>query len=345
MTQIFLETLSRLGYPTKLVDRRFSKTVAEVGRPSVLKGLRGIGIFLRLIIAILRHKPRTCIFFVTTRPGSLIVDWLLSEVLGLFRIRTVAYLHTIGFQRLSAKSKVWNFVIGRLFANCTDIVTLSPLLNSDLDGFAANAHIHSVPNTILENMGGESISRQPAEPHFVFISNLIPEKGAKDFLLLAQKMRKYPTASFSLIGATADEVFVEELQGLIETIGMGDRIKILGPVYGEMKWKLLSHATALVFPSSYAYEAQPLTILEALHVGTPIVAYRAGAIDDCIVTNSNGWVCAQGDVDALFEKLKSLMADEVLWEAMSASCREIFANKFSRDAYERNWHEILRETI
>ena len=283
-----------------------------------------------------------CVFFVTTRPGSLLIDWILSEILAALRIPTIAYLHTLGFAPLAAKSPLWKLIIQRLLRNCEKIVTLSPLLFSDPAEFAQGNEFSFVANTVHDETyrGEQRVS--PSRGHVIFMSNLLPEKGARDFILMAKKLMPLTDAKFSLIGASTDQNFTEELRILIRSSGLSERLSMPGPLYGIEKWNVLNEATALVFPSTYRFEAQPLTIIEALLTGTPVLAYRAGAIADCVVPDESGWISEPGDIDTLVERLVELLNDDQKWSALSDKCRALYADRFSRATYERRWHEILK---
>src|SRR5690606_17277143 len=68
MTKVFLEVLDDLGIEWRLVDRRFSRTVGEVGSFKLRKVGAAAGLVTRLLTRLLRRRPAACIFFVTTRP-------------------------------------------------------------------------------------------------------------------------------------------------------------------------------------------------------------------------------------------------------------------------------------
>jgi len=75
-----------------------------------------------------------------------------------------------------------------------------------------------------------------------------------------------------------------------------------GPVGGRAKVELLQHAACLLHPADM--EAGPLTVLEAMSVGTPVVARRAGGTPEYVVQGEGGWLC--DTVEEMAGQLRSL---------------------------------------
>lgn len=341
MTAIFLDALAKLHFQPILVDRRFSRKMTDVGKASAKKIYGAIGLWVRLVGAILRVRPKVCVLFATTSPGSLVIDWVMAEILRLLQVPVVLYLHTVGFSKLAETSAFWRWIVKRLFIDLHGVVTLSPALFTDIKVFAGEVPMYAVPNTVSDEQES-ALGRVPvSSKEVIFVSNLIPAKGAKDFILVAKELDHEQDVHFRLIGATADEAYTRELRSMIEDLHLTDRVTIAGPLYGQEKWDALANAAALIFPSRYEFEAQPLTIIEAMHIGTPVLAYKAGAIEDCVVSGITGWASDPGDVTELAEKLSDLLNDDVLWVNTSKSCQALYEERFSRAAYERNWRGVL----
>lgn len=98
MTETFLRTLDELGHNWRLVDRRSSSSVAEVGKFGFRKLASAFWMPFRLLREMLSFHPVAVVFFPTNRTFSFLVDWALSEVLRWFRVRRINYLHTSTLQ-------------------------------------------------------------------------------------------------------------------------------------------------------------------------------------------------------------------------------------------------------
>ena len=66
----------------------------------------------------------------------------------------------------------------------------------------------------------------------------------------------------------------------------------------------MSETSALIFPSIW-YEGMPMTIIESLSVGTPVIASNLGAMASMIKDNINGLLFEPNDSNSLRQKLSS----------------------------------------
>ncbi|MCA9911390.1 MAG: glycosyltransferase family 4 protein, partial [Anaerolineae bacterium] len=74
----------------------------------------------------------------------------------------------------------------------------------------------------------------------------------------------------------------------------------------ERKSEILRNARALVFPS-LCYENFSLAILDALSVGTPIIASRIGGVPYILEDGVDSLLFTPGDTDALTEQLQEVL--------------------------------------
>lgn len=340
MTQVFLETVSQLGGSCHLVDRRFSASIEEVGKFRLKKLLAAVSLLIRLIWAQVLHRPQVYVLFITNRPASFIVDWVITEILRIFRCPLVNYVHTNGFSELATRNRLLNFLVRRALGSAHQTVCLSGTLENDIT-WAVKGRISIIPNTPYR-IPSESPKKRSSHPTFLFLSNLIPEKGVERFVEAAISLATViPAAEFVIAGDSPDALTLSLLKSKIEACGFKERISVLGRADEETKWSLLDKAHALVFPSTYRFEAQPLTIIEAMSRALPVIAFDTGGIKDLILDGRTGYLIKNKDSEALVAPMRRIAMDAELRERLGKQAAERFDQVFSRAAYSRSWARVL----
>lgn len=102
-------------------------------------------------------------------------------------------------------------------------------------------------------------------------------------------LQEVPDAQFVLGG-------VGELEKLEKLVNM-NHFKFLGWIEGEEKKEWLERAKVFFLPS-YS-EAMPMSILEAMGYGLPVVASNVGGIPSIVRNNINGFTFIPGDVEGM----------------------------------------------
>ena len=112
----------------------------------------------------------------------------------------------------------------------------------------------------------------------------------------------------------------EDLQRDVVTLGLGERVHFHGFRRDVYDW--LAHVDALLMPS--LHEGLPYTLLEAMSLGTPVVASRVGGLAEVLSEGETGLLVEVGDVDGIARALSRLAADRNLGAALgqaAAACQ------------------------
>ncbi len=102
----------------------------------------------------------------------------------------------------------------------------------------------------------------------------------------------------------------ESLEATAGELGIGDRVTFLGAQPRERIIELFHAADATILSSSW--ENFPHTVVEALAVGTPVLAMEAGGVSEVVLDGVNGLLAGPGDTAALGEAVRRYFADEPL---------------------------------
>jgi glycosyltransferase involved in cell wall biosynthesis len=99
----------------------------------------------------------------------------------------------------------------------------------------------------------------------------------------------------------------QRLQDLINESGIQDLILLCQPVFDAEKVACLASADVFVLPSYH--EGMPISVIEAMASGLPVVATAVGGIPDLISDGENGLLVMPGEPRQLAEALASLITD------------------------------------
>lgn len=167
------------------------------------------------------------------------------------------------------------------------------------------------------------------EPYYCYVGRLSSEKGIATLLQVAA------TLPYRLKVA-GDGPLAAELRALYAT---NPNIEFMGQLAPGEVARLLSHATAAVTPSE-CYENNPLSVIEALCHGTPVVGARIGGIPE-LISPDNGVIFRSRDVQDLAHAIQK--AFSTAWNHKKISVTAL--NKFNPDNYYHTLNKIYQGNI
>lgn len=159
---------------------------------------------------------------------------------------------------------------------------------------------------------------------FLYFGRLAPEKGLQT-LIKAAGLAGIPIA---LAGTGPEEA---ALRALAE--GSKAPVRFLGFKGGAELHDTIRACRAVVLPSEW-YENAPMSLLEAMALGKPVIGARIGGIPEMVLEGQTGWLFESGDAPALADLLArvSVMPDAVLSQFGQAG-RHHVERAFHREGY------------
>jgi glycosyltransferase involved in cell wall biosynthesis len=217
-------------------------------------------------------------------------------------------------------------------------VVLTPNLRRCLRPLVADERIFVVANTV--HAPGSPVEIPDGQLAILFLSTLMPTKGYRELVGAVARLARQ---GVSIRLRMAGEVWTDEDARWIADYDDVSSIEFLGPVIGEAKWSLIDECHMLVLPST-APEGQPLTILEAMARGRPVLTTDQGGIAETVGDDA-GIVLArmQGDElqSALQAELSRLASDRQRVVDMGGSARSRFENMFSPERFIESWRDAV----
>lgn len=160
----------------------------------------------------------------------------------------------------------------------------------------------------------------------LFLSRVHPKKGV-EFLLESMKALKNESIEI-LIAGEGEPSYIEELKTLAGRLGVADRVKFLGGVYGEEKWRLYREADLFVLPTHS--ENFGIVIAEALASGTPVVTTKGTPWHE-LETSHCGWWTEIGTQPTTHALRSFLALSEDELEQMGRCGRKLIEEQYSTE--------------
>ncbi len=187
-----------------------------------------------------------------------------------------------------------------------------------------------VPHDVLPNavaLGAES----GRDGGVVYAGRLAPGKGV-DVLLEAANGLDCPVA---VAGEGPEE---SRLRGL------ATRARFVARLNAVETGALMSNATVVVVPSTYPENA-PLSLLEAMALGKPVVASAVGGIPEIVTDGVDGLLVPPGDAAALSAALRCVIEDRGLADALGRDARRKVRDRFDPERHYRGLIEVYGKAV
>jgi glycosyltransferase involved in cell wall biosynthesis len=171
--------------------------------------------------------------------------------------------------------------------------------------------------------------------YFVFVGRLSPEKGITTLLDCWKQGGDLPLLRIAGTGPLESEVR--------QAASATPNVEWLGAVDSDAALDVMGGAEAVICPSLW-YEGMPRVVIEAMAVGTPIVASRLGTYIEMISEGQNGLLFRAGDPQDLREHLcRALRTQELA--LMRQSARQEFMTRYAGPANVAMLEAIYRDVI
>ncbi len=239
----------------------------------------------------------------------------------------------------------------RLALNCVHVLLVEGELTRAHFAFLPRwrERVKAVPNGLPERRiapNPTAKSYDPARPmRLLFLSNMFETKGCWDVLeavrILRQKEGRDVTCRFVGRWLAANDSFRypdpararEDFFASLDAHGLGEAVTHETGLFDEEKAAAFAEAHLFLLPSNYMNEGQPVSILEAMAHGVPVIATAYRLIPSMVVDGETGYFVPYGDPRAIAARVGELMDDPARYARLSAGSLARFRELFSPERY------------
>ncbi|AWH73725.1 hypothetical protein DCS32_06000 [Dokdonia sp. Dokd-P16] len=257
----------------------------------------------------------------------------------LSRKRIITHIHgnhlgTAYEQMSSVQQRIVHFLMSK---SNTGIV-LSQSLIANLTPFLQSKDIHVLPNFAEEYLQ-ENIIKTYTAPRFIYLSNLMEEKGILIFLRALKILQDKGVLFNAQIGGGVTSEMWSQVNPLLLTL---KNVDYKGVVRGKEKKELFEWGNVFVLPTYYAMEGQPISILEAMATGSLIVTTTQGGIVDVIEDGKHGFFVEKQQVEDLAAKMEYLVNNVSTIKEIGEGNVNYFNKNFTITAFSERLTNIFK---
>ena len=170
------------------------------------------------------------------------------------------------------------------------------------------------------------------------ISNFRPVKRVQDLVAaMGMVVEEAEGARLLLVGDGPER---HRIELLVEELGLGRNVLLTG--YRRDIPHLLRCSDVLVLCSEM--ESSPLTLLEAMSSGLPVVTTEVGGIPEIVKDGGNGFLVPPGSPRELAERILELNSDSALRRRMGAAARRTVLERYTAEKVVPQYEEVYGRT-
>ena len=224
---------------------------------------------------------------------------------------------------------------GGAFLSCIDrYIALNTFTAGNLlTGGVPKKKIHICGNFVNDFADAPAAKRHYA----LYLGRLSSEKGLSTLLAAA---RLVPELPLKIAGTGPLEA---DLRRAVSEPRM-NHVELVGHVTGGGKRRFIAEALCTIVPSE-CHENFPLSLVESLALGTPVIASRMGGLPDLIEHGRTGLLFQAGDAEALAECLRRISDSEAGTYEMAVNALAGARERFTPQRHLEQLLEIYRDAI
>lgn len=287
--------------------------------------------FARLLVQHDRIEGVHC--HVATR-GSVWRKLIFSSTAQAFGIPVILHLHGAETRDYFERQPPWiQRLVTRMIERATAVIVLSDGWKRYVSSIAPRAEIMVICNYVrlpdcVQRPEGDRV-------RLLFLGEVGRRKGIYELLdAMVHVVSVQPDVRL-LVGGKGE---VDKARARAEQLGIAGHVEFLGWVAGDQKDDLLRRSDIFVLPSHN--EGLPMSVLEAMSWGLPVVSTAVGAIPEVIRSGDEGILVAAGDTNALSAALVKLAASKALRGEMGLNARRRVEREYSMQVVLPRLHRL-----
>jgi glycosyltransferase involved in cell wall biosynthesis len=296
-----------------------------------------LNIFLRMLHTISTvWKYRNKINYIlidTYSKKSFYGTFIISILSNLIKIKYILILRSGDlYDRFKTHKQISKIV----FDNAYKLISPSEFLKIEFK--KQGYEVSVIPNNILIK-NYKFIKRHLISPKLLFVRSFHSRYNPQMAIRVLYELKKiYGDAELCMVGPDKDGS-MEKCKKLAEELGISDSVLFAGKL-SKPAWHKLSEKYN-VFINTTNVDNTPVSVIEAMALGLPIVSTNVGGIQYLLEDGKDSILIEKGNVLQMTEAIKSIANDELMTKNIVVNARKK-AKQFDWSKIKEKWKELLK---
>ncbi len=274
---------------------------------------------------------------------------LLAKACGL---KVLMHMHGTDWDEFYSKAPTVRRLYTRVGFYLPDkIVVLYRRWLSNIKGLNPNADVRVIRNLIhkplpVTPLEVEALKRkvgiEPSDFVALTVGSVGWRKGSFDIVQAApEAIREDPEILFVLVGGGERPGEMQQVLEMVSERGLTDRVRVIGEVERSKIPVFLRAAHVFLLPSYI--EGMPISIIEAMAHGLPVITTPVGGVPDMVTNQESGLLIPPGAPARIAETVIMLKKDPALRMRLAEAGRRVFEKQFEFSRGIEEIRDLYRE--
>lgn len=233
-------------------------------------------------------------------------------------------------------------LIRKVYDKCSVLIALSEEWKERLSSVVDANKIVIIENySVLNEQAYEERVLRACNNSVLFLGELGQRKGCFDIPKVIEKVSAaVPDVKFVLCGA-GSKTDEDKIRKMIEETKITANVEFPGWVRGAEKDLVLREADVFFLPSYN--EGMPMSVLDAMGYGLPVVSTNVGGIPKIVHSGENGMCCNPGDIDTMASAITELLKNDQTRKKAAAVSMKIVKERYSLEKHLRLLDKVYED--
>ncbi len=322
------------------------KNITKPGKLSINKILLDLCCIIYILLWSIKKRYSTAYLSISQTKLGLIRDCVIINILKIIgKHKVITHLHgnSLGTVLDHIKNPFKNYIENSI-SKVDKGIALGKKLEHNYKGLVSK--IEYVSNGVSSDFitKDDFLKRKYSDDkgcNLLYLSNLMNSKGYINLIKATCNLIEDGfDLNLHLVGAIQNQEEFDEIYQSLKNKKLQDRIIYHGIKKGEEKKAFFLESDIMVLPTKYKVEGQPISIIEGMAAGLPIISTNRGVIPELI--NECG-IIINTEIEDIMRAIEYLYNNDDHRKKLGVKSREVYEGYYTEEQYLKSLIRILND--